>query len=155
VDEIKPNERQQSAAALKELASTYEQPEIFRLPVEDASSRGFIFQAALYAPGQDKSYPALIQVYEENKDRGNPEIPEQEVWVRVSLETDNIGTVDLSFRLQDKKYLTIFSRFADPDAAAEFRASLPEIRKELAETPLELKKIAVMQRNGKERLEDG
>ena len=70
-------------------------------------------------------------------------MPEQEVWVRVSLETDHIGTVDLSFRLQEKKYLSIFSRFADPQAASDFRSSLSELRKEMAGTSLELKKIAV------------
>ncbi len=136
-------ERQQLIAVLKELNTTFEQPEAFRTPREDTNSRSFMMQIPLYAPGQETPYPALIQVFEEKKERGNGQLPEQEVWVRVSLETDHIGTVDLSFRLQDKKYLSIFSRFANPDAASEFRASLPELRKEMAGTSLELKKIAV------------
>ena len=136
-------ERQQLIAVLKELNTTFEQPEAFRTPREDTNSRSFMMQVPLYAPGQETPYPALIQVFEEKKERGNGQLPEQEVWVRVSLETDHIGTVDLSFRLQDKKYLSIFSRFANPDAASEFRASLPELRKEMAGTSLELKKIAV------------
>jgi len=140
---MEPLERQQLTAVLKELSATYEQPEAFRTPREDTSSRSFMMQIPLYAPGQETPYPALIQVFEEKKERGNGQLPEQEVWVRVSLETDHIGTVDLSFRLQDKKYLSIFSRFANPDAASEFRASLPELRKEMAGTSLELKKIAV------------
>jgi hypothetical protein len=140
---MEPLERQQLITALKELNTTYEQPEAFRTPREDTASRSFMMQIPLYAPGQETPYPALIQVFEEKKERGNGQLPEQEVWVRVSLETDHIGTVDLSFRLQDKKYLSIFSRFANPDAASEFRASLPELRKEMAGTSLELKKIAV------------
>ena len=140
---MEPLERQQLIAVLKELSSTFEQPEAFRTPREDTNSRSFMMQIPLYAPGQETPYPALIQVFEEKKERGNGQLPEQEVWVRVSLETDHIGTVDLSFRLQDKKYLSIFSRFANPDAASEFRASLPELRKEMAGTSLELKKIAV------------
>ena len=136
-------ERQQLIAVLKELNTTFEQPEAFRTPREDTNSRSFMMQVPLYAPGQETPYPALIQVFEEKKERGNGQLPEQEVWVRVSLETDHIGTVDLSFRLQDKKYLSIFSRFANPEAASEFRASLPELRKEMAGTSLELKKIAV------------
>ena len=102
-----------------------------------------MMQVPLYAPGQERPYPALIQVFEEKKERGGGQLPEQEVWVRVSLETDHIGTVDLSFRLQEKKYLSIFSRFADPQAASDFRSSLSELRKEMAGTSLELKKIAV------------
>lgn len=140
---MEPLERQQLITALKELNTTYEQPETFRTPREDTTSRSFMMQIPLYAPGQETPYPALIQVFEEKKERGNGQLPEQEVWVRVSLETDHIGTVDLSFRLQDKKYLSIFSRFANPDAASEFRASLPELRKEMAGTSLELKKVAV------------
>jgi hypothetical protein len=140
---MEPAERQQLTTALKELRTTFEQPEAFRTPREDANSRSFMMQVPLYAPGQERPYPALIQVFEEKKERGGGQLPEQEVWVRVSLETDHIGTVDLSFRLQEKKYLSIFSRFADPQAASEFRASLPELRKEMAGTSLELKKIAV------------
>ena len=140
---MEPLDRQQLITALKELNTTYEQPEAFRTPREDTTSRSFMMQIPLYAPGQETPYPALIQVFEEKKERGNGQVPEQEVWVRVSLETDHIGTVDLSFRLQDKKYLSIFSRFANPDAASEFRASLPELRKAMAGTSLELKKIAV------------
>jgi len=141
-------ERQQAAANLKELAVTFEQPNVVRTACDDSSSRGLMLQMALYAPEQGKTYPALIQIFEEKRERGNGQPPEQEVWVRVSLETDNIGTVDLSFRLQDKKYLSIFSRFADPEAASAFRTVLPEIRKEFAGTSLELKKIAVTQRTG-------
>jgi hypothetical protein len=139
-------ERQESAVTLKEVASTYEQPEIFRSPVEDSSSRGLMMQVALYAPGHEKPYPALIQIYEEKKDRNHGQQPEQEVWVRVALETDNIGKVDLSFRLQDKKYLSIFSRFADRETASAFKEYLPDIRRELAGSSLELKKMAVSDR---------
>ena len=140
---MEPAERQQLTTVLKELRSTFEQPEAFRTPREDTSSRSFMMQVPLYAPGQERPYPALIQVFEEKKERGGGQLPEQEVWVRVSLETDHIGTVDLSFRLQEKKYLSIFSRFADPQAASDFRSSLSELRKEMAGTSLELKKIAV------------
>jgi len=148
-------ERQQSAATLKELVSTFEQPGMFRNQGDDSASRGLMLQVALYAPGQEKPYPALIQIYEEKKDRGSSQPPEQEVWVRVSLETDYIGVVDLSFRLQDKKYLTIFSRFADVDSASEFQSSISEIREELAATPFELKNISVTQRSAVGGMADG
>ena len=140
-------ERQETAATLKELASTFEQPEAFRATVDDGAARGMTLQMALYAPGAAKPYPALIQVYEEKRDRGQWQPPEQEIWVRVSLETDHIGPVDLSFRLQDKKYLSVFTRFAKPGTAAAFRECLSEIRSEFAGSTLELKKIAVTERS--------
>ena len=148
-------ERQEAAVVLKELSTTYEQPNVFKTTSEDASSRGLLLQMALYAPEQGKTYPALIQIFEEKRERGNGNPPEQEVWVRVSLETDNIGGVDLSFRLQDKKYLSIFSRFADSEAASAFRTAMPDIRKEFAGTSLELKKIAVTHRTGMGGATDG
>ena len=153
--ELGQTERQQSAATLKELASTFEQPGMFRNQGDDSASRALMLQIALYAPGQEKPYPALIQIYEEKKDRGSSQPPEQEVWVKVSLETDYIGVVDLSFRLQDKKYLSIFTRFADADSASEFQSSLAEIRADLAATPFELKYISVAQRSSVGAMVDG
>ena len=149
------DERRQSMETLKELASTYDQPALFRSSGEDSTSRGLMLQVALYAPGQEKPYPALIQIFEEKKDRGNAELPEQEIWVRVSLETHHIGAVDFSFRLQDKKYLTIFSRFADSKVASDFQEFLPEIQQELAATSLELKKFAVSRQHGAGVIVDG
>ena len=139
-------EQRASMDSLKELAISYEQPEAFR-ESDSANSNGLILQTALYMPGQEKPYPALIQIFEEKKERGDGELPEQEVWIRITLETDHIGRVELSFRLQDKKFLTVFSRFADSAIAAEFQECLPDFEKDLADTPLELKKFAVTQRN--------
>lgn len=142
---LSQTERQQAASALKELMTTFEQPGLFRAPSEDSSAHALTLQVALYAPGQEKPYPTMIQIYEEKKDKGSSLSPEQEVWVRVSMETGHIGVVDLSFRLQNKKYLSIFSRFADQETASAFQSALPEIRRELSSTTFELKKISVSQ----------
>ena len=136
-------ERHRILQLLRELASTFEQPEPFRLARENADSRVFLMQLPLYAPGQERPYPAIIQVYEEKKDPLRKQELLQEIWVRVSLQTDNLGVVDLSFRLQDKRYLSIFSRFAEPTAAEAFRNLLADIRQDFLDGPLELKKIAV------------
>lgn len=136
-------ERHRILQLLRELASTFEQPEPFRLIRENADSRVFLTQLPLYAPGQERPYPAIIQVYEEKKDPLRKQELSQEIWVRVSLQTDNLGVVDLSFRLQDKRYLSIFSRFAEPTAAEAFRTLLADIRQDFLDGPLELKKIAV------------
>ena len=144
---LTPAERHQAASNLKDLAATFEQPEAFRAPSDDGTARGMTLQMALYAPGQERPYPALVQIFEEKKERGPGQPPEQEIWVRVCLETDNIGPVDLSFRLQDKKYLSVFTRFAKPGTAALFRECLSDIRSEFAGSNLELKKIAVTERS--------
>lgn len=145
--ELSSTERQLSMDSLKELAISFEQPEAFRQRGDDANSRSLTLQTVLYAPGQEKPYPALIQIYEEKKERGASQPPEQEIWIRLSLETHNIGMVELSFRLQDKKYLSVFSRFADSLVAAEFQEYLPEIQNELTDSSFEVKKFAIAQRN--------
>lgn len=141
--QLTSEERRQSAELLRNMATTYEQPENFRAGVDDGNARSLTFQMALYAPGRDTPYPALVQIFEEKREQRPGQTPEQEVWVRVSLETDHIGPVDLSFRLQDKTYLSIFTRFARPESVEEFKEYLPEIRAELAGTSLQLKKIAI------------
>jgi hypothetical protein len=55
--------------------------------------------------------------------------------------------VELSFRLQDKKYLSIYSRFADSAVAVAFQEYLPELQNELADSTFEVKKIAIDQRS--------
>ena len=145
--ELSSTERQLSMDSLKELANSFEQPEVFRQRGDDANSHSLTLQTVLYAPGQEKPYPALIQIYEEKKERGALQPPEQEIWIRLSLETHNIGTVELSFRLQEKKYLSVFSRFADSAVAAEFQEYLPELKTELTDSSFEVKKIAIAQRS--------
>ena len=145
--ELSSTERQLSMDSLKELANSFEQPEVFRQRGNDANSHSLTLQTVLYAPGQEKPYPALIQIYEEKKERGALQPPEQEIWIRLSLETHNIGTVELSFRLQEKKYLSVFSRFADSAVAAEFLEYLPELKTELTDSSFEVKKIAIAQRS--------
>ena len=145
--ELSSTERQLSMDSLKELANSFEQPEVFRQRGDDANSHSLTLQTVLYAPGQEKPYPALIQIYEEKKERGALQPPEQEIWIRLSLETHNIGTVELSFRLQEKKYLSVFSRFADSAVAAEFLEYLPELKTELTDSSFEVKKIAIAQRS--------
>lgn len=138
-----PPERAGIINTLKELAATYEQPESFRLLRDSPDSRVFFMQIPVYGPGQERPYPAIIQIYEQKKESVRNRTLPDEVWVRVSIQTDNLGIVDLSFRLQEKKYLSIFSRFAEPTAAEAFRTLLAEIRQEFQKGPLELKKIAV------------
>lgn len=145
--ELSPTERQLSMDALKELAVSFEQPEAFRQRHDDANSHSLTLQTALYAPGQEKPYPALIQIYEEKRERGELQPPEQEIWIRLSLETHNIGMVELSFRLQDKKYLSVYSRFADSAVAVAFQEYLPELQTELTDSMFEVKKFAIAQRS--------
>ena len=145
--ELSSTERQHSMDSLKELAVSFEQPEAFRHRHDDANSHSLTLQTVLYAPGQEKPYPALIQIYEEKKERGASQPAEQEIWIRLSLETHNIGMVELSFKLQDKKYLSVYSRFADSAVAADFQEYLPEIQNELADSSFEVKKIAIAQRS--------
>ena len=145
--ELSSTERHLSMDSLKELAISFEQPEAFRQRHDDANSHSLTFQTVLYAPGQENPYPALIQIYEEKKERGTSQPPEQGIWIRLSLETHNIGTVELSFRLQDKKYLSVYSRFADSAVAVAFQEYLPELQNELADSTFEVKKIAIAQRS--------
>ncbi|WP_425058676.1 hypothetical protein SCACP_33320 [Sporomusa carbonis] len=133
-----PEELQAAAKVVRELAETTPRAGAFITGRQDNHSM-LTFSVPLYFGGGQTAYPAHIHVYhQQEQDKNNPGREITETWLRICLETENIGVVETSFRLYDGHSLDVKVRFADNLAAEDFAAGLGEIKAQLAQLPLKL-----------------
>lgn len=95
------------------------------------------------APGVH--YPAHIHIYHQEKEETNSQLSERqfETWLRVCVDTENIGMVDSVFRLYGENKLDVRVTFPSTVAADEFSQELDDIKKNLDDTSLNLTEIMV------------
>ena len=91
--------------------------------------------------------------HQQQKDAQGRDTGEFETWLRVCLETENMGTVDVVFRYYDEKALDVRLRFEGEEGAEAFREVLPEVRQAVGEMPFELGEIWVSRGGKKETKE--
>lgn len=89
-------------------------------------------------------YPAHIHIYHEEKGSSSQLIQREfETWLRVSIDTDNIGMVDSVFRLYGDNKLDVRVTFPVVSAANQFTQDLPNVRKSLENSKLTLTDVMV------------
>jgi len=91
-------------------------------------------------------YPAHIHIYHEQKENsGSSQLTKREfeTWLRVSVDTENIGVVDSVFRLYGDNQLDIRVTFPVTAAAHQFSQDLPDVRKSLENSNLKLIDVMV------------
>ena len=138
-----PENLQRSASTIKELAhSLYKS--MAGETQRQLDHKVLSFSVPLYF-ADGTSYPTHIHIYhQENNESSNPLIKRQfETWMRVSVDTKNIGLVDSVFRLYEENKLDLRVLFPDTDAINEFKQSLPDIRKSIEDTTLTLTNIMI------------
>ena len=104
--------------------------------------RSMSFMTPLYmADDMQKPYPAYIHVYDEDKkdDSGGPS--KKETWIRVCLLTENIGAVDVSFRMYEETNLDVRIYFSERENLEEFRDYMDEFRASFDDKPLTLMSV--------------
>lgn len=133
---------QRSASTIKELAhSLYKS--IAGETERQVDHKVLSFSVPLYF-ADGTSYPTHIHIYHQEKENSNQVSKRQfETWMRVSLDTQNIGVVDSVFRLYEDNKLDLRVIFPDTEAINEFKQSLPEIRKSIEDTTLTLTNIMI------------
>ena len=107
--------------------------------------RSMSFMVPLYMGDQEKTaFPAYIHVYDESEeDPSSPGEMKKETWLRVCLLTENIGAVDLTFRMYEKHNLDVRVLFSDKNMVKEFGEYIPEFEESFAQMPLVLKDLKV------------
>lgn len=107
--------------------------------------RSMSFMVPLYMGDQEKTaFPAYIHVYDENEeDPAAPGERKKETWLRVCLLTENIGAVDLTFRMYEKRNLDVRVLFSEPKMIKAFGEYIPEFEESFIDTPLVLKDLKV------------
>ncbi len=138
---IDRNERAKAGAALRRLAQLFAKEAVPQ--GENQNTHTVLsYSLPLYFGDNPTPYPAYIHIYHqrEQEDRGQGEY---ETWLRIALDTENIGVVDTSFRLYDGEKVDVRVGLGDYQAVQSFTQSVPDIRTALAESPLTLSVLAV------------
>lgn len=137
-----PQILQKSAATIKELAQSMYKS-LAGETERQIDHKTLSFSVPLYF-ADGTSYPTHIHIYQQEKENGSQAARKQfETWLRVSVDTQNIGLVDSVFRLYEENKLDLRVIFPDSDAISEFTQSLPEIRKSIEDTTLTLTNIMI------------
>ena len=107
--------------------------------------RSMSLMVPLYMGDQEKTaFPAYIHVYDETEDDpASPGERKKETWLRVCLLTENIGAVDLTFRMYEKRNLDVRVLFSEPKMIKAFGEYIPEFEQSFTDTPLVLKDLKV------------
>ncbi|HML34046.1 hypothetical protein [Sporomusa sphaeroides] len=131
-----------AAKAMRELADTMPKPGV--LAERQAGHSVLSFTVPLYFGDGQSVYPAHIHIYyqeEEDKKKSGQQMTE--TWLRICLETENIGMVEAAFRLYDGQNLDVKVRFDDSEAADSFVDSVPAVKEQLGQLPFQLGEFLV------------
>lgn len=152
-NELPAQAQRKSADVVRELASSLQRPSVWEADVKTEHSLLTFTNTLLFDP-QGTPYPMYWHLYhQQQKDAQGRDTGEFETWLRVCLETENMGTVDVVFRYYDEKALDVRLRFEGEDGADAFREVLPEVRQAVGELPFELGDIWVSRGGKKETKE--
>ncbi len=106
--------------------------------------RSMSFMTPLYMSDEmQKPYPAYIHVYDEEQKDENGGPSKKETWIRVCLLTENIGAVDVSFRMYEETNLDVRIYFSERENLEEFRDYMDEFRASFDDKPLTLMSVKV------------
>lgn len=96
------------------------------------------FVMPLYLGENEISYPAYIHIYDEPPHEDERGVMRKDTWFRVCVLTENIGAVDIVCQLYEGKNLNLRVMFSDQEAVQAFSDYLPDIRKALYKTEINL-----------------
>lgn len=138
-----PAELKAAAGQIRELAETMPRADGVLAERQD-NQRVFSFTTLLYFDEGKTAYPAHIHIFhQKEEDHKKPGQTAAETWLRVCLETENLGIVDTMFRLHDRDTVDIKVQLGDQSAAAAFATGADEVKDKLRELPLTLGEFLV------------
>lgn len=134
----KPEELKTTAGMIRELAETM--PRAGGVLAErQENQRVLSFTTLLYLDDGKTAYPAHIHLFQQKEEiQKHPGQTTAETWLRIYLETENLGTVDTLFRLHNRDTVDIKVQFDDQSSAAASATGADEIKDKLRELPLTL-----------------
>ena len=107
------------------------------------TQRSFQMMVPLYLGDNDHSYPTYLSVYDENEKDKETGANKKETWVRICILTDNIGAVELTFRVYEENRLDMRFYFSQRETASEFRQYMDDLRDTINETDLNVAEIRI------------
>jgi len=139
---IESQNLQKSAGIVKELAqSVYKSTD---LAGEKQLEHSILSFSVPLQVAEGVFYPAHIHIYHQEKNNESQLTERQfETWLRVSVDTENIGMVDSVFRLYADNKLDVRVNFPILSAADEFSQEVPNLRRNIEGSKLTLTDIVV------------
>lgn len=107
------------------------------------NQRSMSFLTPLYLGDNEHCYPTYIHVYNETSTEKDADEEKKETWLRLCLLTENIGAVELVFRLYEKENVNLRVAFSDESTVNSFNEYIPELQLAFDELPLTLTDIKV------------
>jgi hypothetical protein len=134
---------QQTIRSMREMTTSMKKSMAFSGEKID-NNTALSFSMPLYLGEGMQPYPAYIHLYHQRQ-QGAKENGEYsyETWLRICLGTENIGPVDLVFRLYQENLLNVKVAFSQDKTAQSFSRYLPDIREALDESALNLVEVSV------------
>lgn len=108
------------------------------------NQRSIFFMTPLYLGENERSYPTYIHLYHQKEEEdGKDGQKQRETWLRICLLTENVGAVEIIFRLYDEKNLDLRLSFSKAEAVQDFDAYLPEMKEAFETLPFSLADVKV------------
>ena len=105
--------------------------------------RSMAFMTPLYLGENQKNYPTYVHIYDQSENETGQNNEKKETWLRLCLLTENIGAVEMVFRLYEKENINVRVSFSNTDMVESFNQYIPELKASFENYPLVLKDFKV------------
>lgn len=109
----------------------------------NGNQRSMSFMTPLYLGDNKHCYPTYIHIYNQTDEGRDIYEKQKETWFRICLLTENVGAVEMVFRLYEQSKLNLRVTFSDNEAVESFNKYMPEIQAAFKEMPLDLTDVKV------------
>ena len=108
------------------------------------NQKSMSFMLPLYMGENEQNYPAYFHIYHEKENGKNPYAnQEYETWLRICLLTENIGAVEIVFRLYENDKLNLRIALAEDEFVKDFNENFLQVQTALTEMPFNLTEVKV------------
>ena len=107
------------------------------------NNRSMAFMTPLYLGENQKNYPTYVHIYDQSGSENGKNNEKKETWLRLCLLTENIGAVEMVFRLYEKENINVRVSFSNTDMVESFNQYIPELKASFENYPLVLKDLKV------------
>lgn len=108
------------------------------------------FSVPIYFAGNSQPFPLYIHIYSDGKPKSKKTVNKHyDVWMRMSLQTENIGVVDILLHWFGERQLSLKVDFSHDDYADSFLDFVPRIRTHIDELAIRLTDIHIRANSAK------
>lgn len=107
------------------------------------NQKSMSFMSPIYLGDNEHQYPAYIHIYHQEAEEKNNKKQEAETWLRICLITENIGAVEVIFRLYEGDKLNLRLAFSNEESVNSFSEFIPELETAFKKLPFTLTDVKV------------